>query len=205
MDISEEKLKQNSAQRQGDRQQLGREDWEHAALQMLAERGLVGLAIEPLARRLGVTKGSFYWHFSDRRELLHAALLRWEQTDQHNLDALLSVDLPAAEKLAAFFRANSRQHRTHEVYAALISSAGQQAEQSWVADLLNKVDKRRIDYLIRAYMELDAETAEFRARLAYYAYVGFLQMQSRGAWPINTDGGEYEPDYLDYLINTLVK
>ncbi len=194
-------MNQTGAQRE--RQQLAREDWEQAALQMLAELGMAGLAIEPLARRLGVTKGSFYWHFNDRGELLHAALRRWELTDQHNLETLLNVDLPAAEKLAAFFRANSRQHRTHQVYAALISAAGRKAEQSWIADLLNQVDRRRIDYLIRAYLELDAETAEFRARLAYYAYVGFLQMQSRGAVP-STGAGEYEVEYLDYLISTLV-
>ena len=51
---------------------LSTADWEAAALDALAENGLAGVAIEPLARRLGVTKGSFYWHFTDRDALLAA-------------------------------------------------------------------------------------------------------------------------------------
>lgn len=183
--------------------QLARQDWESAALDMIAERGLAGLAIEPLSRQLAVTKGSFYWHFSDRKDLLQAALQRWESTDQHNLDALLNVDLPAKEKLAAFFHANSHQHRTHQVYAALISGAGSAADNSWLRDLINRVDNQRLQRLTQVYLELDTATAPYRARLAYYAYVGYLQMQSRGAVPGQV-GEINDGQYLDYLIETLV-
>src|SRR5260370_33233181 len=54
-------------------------DWAGAALQLIAEAGLGALTVEALAARLGVTKGSFYWHFKGRSELLSAALDRWEQ------------------------------------------------------------------------------------------------------------------------------
>ena len=37
-------------------------DWEREALEMIGERGVGALAVEPLARRMGITKGSFYWH-----------------------------------------------------------------------------------------------------------------------------------------------
>ena len=42
---------------------LSAEDWAQAALDLIAEQGVAAVAVEPLARRLGVTKGSFYWHF----------------------------------------------------------------------------------------------------------------------------------------------
>src|SRR5262249_21435709 len=54
-------------------------DWAEAALQLMAEKGLGALTVSALASRLGVTKGSFYWHFRGRSELLAAALARWEQ------------------------------------------------------------------------------------------------------------------------------
>jgi AcrR family transcriptional regulator len=54
-------------------------DWAEAALQLIAEAGLGALTVKALAARLGVTKGSFYWHFRGRSELLAAALNRWEQ------------------------------------------------------------------------------------------------------------------------------
>ena len=52
-------------------------DWAEAALHLIAEAGLGALTVEALAVRLGVTKGSFYWHFKGRAELLAAALGRW--------------------------------------------------------------------------------------------------------------------------------
>src|SRR5690606_7033358 len=57
---------------------LSAADWAQAALDVIAEQGVSAVAVEPLARRLGVTKGSFYWHFPSRDALLQAALERWE-------------------------------------------------------------------------------------------------------------------------------
>jgi AcrR family transcriptional regulator len=58
---------------------LGREEWVAAALDALARDGEAGLRVEPLAKRLGVTKGSFYWHFKDRDALVGAALDAWAE------------------------------------------------------------------------------------------------------------------------------
>ena len=57
---------------------LTAQDWAEAALDAIGRRGVEGVAVEPLARELGVTKGSFYWHFPNREALLVAALQRWE-------------------------------------------------------------------------------------------------------------------------------
>jgi AcrR family transcriptional regulator len=53
---------------------LSKADWTEAALDALAGDGLSNVAVEPLARRLGATKGSFYWHFANRAELIAATL-----------------------------------------------------------------------------------------------------------------------------------
>ena len=72
---------------------LTREDWISGAWDMLGERGMDGVRVEPLARRLGVTKGSFYWHFKDRGELLEALLNRWFSI----WDDQMSADMEMAE------------------------------------------------------------------------------------------------------------
>ncbi len=54
-----------------------REDWIDSAWAALGESGIEGVRVERLARRLGVTKGSFYWHFKDRQALIAALLDRW--------------------------------------------------------------------------------------------------------------------------------
>ena len=58
---------------------LGREDWIRGALELLNLTGVEGIKIVTLAERLGVTTGSYYWHFKNRRELLDALLGYWEQ------------------------------------------------------------------------------------------------------------------------------
>ena len=57
---------------------LSREDWILAALELITREGVEGVKIVPLAERLGVTSGSFYWHFKNRRELYDALLDYWE-------------------------------------------------------------------------------------------------------------------------------
>ena len=61
------------------RTQLDRSAWVAGATEVLAEEGIAGLRVEVLAKRLKVTKGSFYWHFTDRRDLLMAVLAQWKE------------------------------------------------------------------------------------------------------------------------------
>lgn len=56
------------------------EDWLGAALDILAEEGLAGVKIDRLCQRLGVTKGSFYWHFEDIGAFLQIVAARWAET-----------------------------------------------------------------------------------------------------------------------------
>ncbi len=60
------------------RQRLTREDWVRVAFEFLQERGAEGVKIVVMADRLGVTSGSFYWHFKDLRELRDCLLEYWE-------------------------------------------------------------------------------------------------------------------------------
>ena len=71
------------------RNRLSAADWEHQALEMIAEEGVRAFAVEPLARRMGITKGSFYWHFPNREALLDQALASWEKHDARNLNMSL--------------------------------------------------------------------------------------------------------------------
>src|SRR5690242_9998004 len=68
-----------------ERSRLSAGDWEQAALDVIAEQGVAAVTVESLARQLGVTKGSFYWHFPTREALLKAALERWERQDIDNV------------------------------------------------------------------------------------------------------------------------
>src|SRR5687768_630541 len=79
-----------------------RENWEDAALTAIATHGLRSLSIPDLARSLGVTKGSFYWHFRGIQELIDAALHRWEEMDRAALEELRAIAEPRARLTALF-------------------------------------------------------------------------------------------------------
>ena len=61
-------------------------DWIRAALAKLSSVGVDAVRVEVLARDLGVSKGSFYWHFRNRQELLLKTLAHWEQHEINSLE-----------------------------------------------------------------------------------------------------------------------
>lgn len=72
--------------------QLGRDDWVLAGLTALADGGAAAFRVEAVARALGVTKGSFYWHFRDRAAWRDAVLAYWE----HRVFARLALGVTRA-------------------------------------------------------------------------------------------------------------
>ncbi|MCW8870802.1 MAG: TetR/AcrR family transcriptional regulator, partial [Proteobacteria bacterium] len=75
-------MKQNKAVSENPKKKsLNPKDWELATLEVIANQGVSAVAVETIARLLGVTKGSFYWHFTNRKDLIVAALKRWREQD----------------------------------------------------------------------------------------------------------------------------
>jgi AcrR family transcriptional regulator len=180
---------------------LSATDWEHGALDMIAELGVAGLAIEALARRLGVTKGSFYWHFRNRGALLSAALQRWESDDSRELERHLgAADGNPRERLGTLFRWVSGEMQPHRIYAALL----QALDHPLVKPMMMRVSQRRMDLLQLAFRQagLVAEDARHRARLTYAAYVGFLQLNVALELP-HLSHEQYDA-YVEHVIATLV-
>ena len=85
---------------------LSADDWAQAALDLIAEQGVAAVAVEPLARRLGVTKGSFSWHFPSRDALLVAALERWEKVEQETVFGQLEPIPDPRQRLRSLFHSN---------------------------------------------------------------------------------------------------
>lgn len=182
------------------RSTLSAADWERAALELIAEKGVQALAVEPLARRMGITKGSFYWHFSSRESLLEQALQRWEEHDSRNLNRSLGeIDHPR-DRLISFFRRVGREKLTHEVYSELCAAAG----HPQVEPVLERVANRRMEHLSAAFRELGLpeEQARHQARLTYSVYLGFLQLQRQHQTP-SLSSSEFEA-YIEHVIQTLI-
>jgi len=185
------------AERQG---RLSADDWAQAALDLIAETGVQAVAVEPLARRLGVTKGSFYWHFPSRDALLQAALERWENVEQEALFGALEKMPDARERLRALFNMVAREYKSHVIYSALLKAQ----DHATVNPVIERVSKRRLDYLTASFRQagLGREDAQHRARLTYAAYVGFLQLNLQ-LHQARMQQDEFDA-YVEHLAQTLV-
>ena len=181
------------------RARLSAPDWEQAALEALAESGLASVAVEPLARRLGVTKGSFYWHFPTREALIQAALDRWEREDEQDVLQPTEAIADPRERLRELVRQVSQKRPSHAVLAALFRAL----DQPLIGPVVERVSERRIAFLTEAFRHagFDAVQAANRARLAYSAYVGFVQLSRIGQPRMSQE--EYEA-YIRDFIETLV-
>lgn len=184
-------------ERQG---RLSADDWAQAALDLIAETGVQAVAVEPLARRLGVTKGSFYWHFPSRDALLQAALERWENVEQEALFGALEKMPDPRERLRALFHMVAREYKSHVIYSALLKAQ----DHVTVNPVIERVSQRRLDYLTASFRQagLGREDAQHRARLTYAAYVGFLQLNLQ-LHQARMQQDEFDA-YVEHLAQTLV-
>jgi AcrR family transcriptional regulator len=162
-------------QKASGQRRLTRDDWITAALGAIADGGLAAVGVEPLAARLGATKGSFYWHFENRDALLEAAIRRWEQETTTDVAAEITTahDAPASQfrRLVASVIERAEQDR---VGPALLASAGHPA----VAPALERVTAVRLNLIATVLRRLGFPPGEARRRalLAYSAYLGHGQL-----------------------------
>ncbi|MFT4248979.1 MAG: TetR/AcrR family transcriptional regulator [Pseudomonas sp.] len=179
---------------------LSAEDWAQAALDLIAEQGVSAVAVEPLARRLGVTKGSFYWHFPSRDALLQAALERWEQFEQEQVFGSLEEVADPRVRLRALFQLVAHEVRPHVIYSELLKALDHPA----VRPVIDRVSQSRMDYLVASFRQagLSSTEARHRARLAYAAYVGFLQLSIQLQQP--RQAREDFEAYVEHVIHTLI-
>jgi AcrR family transcriptional regulator len=154
---------------------LRKDDWTAAALSALAEGGVAAVAIEPLAARVGATKGSAYWHFPNRDALLRATLERWEReyTEAVIERVEAKASTPAARLRRLFATALDTEHPAH-VELALQASA----DEPLVGAVLRRVTERRIGYLASLFVQLGFGQAQARRRavLAHSIYLGQAQL-----------------------------
>ena len=179
---------------------LSADDWASAALDLISEQGVAAVAVEPLARRLGVTKGSFYWHFPSREALLVAALERWEKMEQDLLFGELEPINDPRARLRALFNLVAHEYKSHVVYSELIKAMDHPAVQP----VIGRVSERRLDYLTASFRQagLSRADARHRSQLLYSAYVGFLQLNLQ-LHQTRMQHDEFEA-YVEHMAATLI-
>jgi AcrR family transcriptional regulator len=152
---------------------LTRQDWIDAALGALADGDVGAVAVDRLAKQLGATRGSFYWHFTDRAALVTAALEHWERENTTALIPALEAIADPVERLRVLFR--EVYEKPVDAVEIALACAG---DQPLVGPVFARVTKARLDVLRRIFLDLglpDAD-ADDRAWLGYALYIGHHQL-----------------------------
>ncbi len=180
---------------------LTRDRWADAALEALARGGPAAVSVEPLARALGVTKGSFYHHFTGREELLRAALARWEALGTDGLLERLAPLDPTA-RLEVLFQ-TAREGALEPRWAVLAQLAAHASDPD-IAPVLARATERRLRFLARTWESagLPPDESERRALLAYTAYLGMVQLAVSA--PDCVPRGDALHSYVSRVLELLV-
>ena len=184
------------------RRRLTREDWVAAALEAIGGGGVAAVAVEPLAARLGTTKGSFYWHFPNREALLEAALAAWEQvTTTAVLDEVEASTSDPVEQLRLLIARVVENAERDPVEPMLFASS----VHPIVGPALTRVTQHRIDGTTRIFVRMGIRGGEARRRalLAYSLYLGYghLLRATPAVLPQTRTGRR---EYLDQVLRSLI-
>lgn len=159
---------------------VSREDWVRCGLAVLAEDGIDAVRVEPLATRLGVTKGSFYWHFADRAAL-HAAMLEaWRQRSTRDIVVRIQADAAGPrEQLHRLLALSAMSGQAARLETAIRSWASADTK---TARLVAEVDKERIAYVANLLVSsgVTRAVAQLRTRMVYLMLIGSYFAATRG-------------------------
>ncbi len=151
---------------------LSREDWLDFGLTVLRDEGPQALKADPLCKRLGVTRGSFYWHFPSAGGFMLAVVERWEaRATEQVISAIAQSKGDAREKLRFLLRKVGELDT--QLYEAINHLGGQHPE---LAGVLRRVHDRRVHFVegLLASLGFDATEARVRAQVVYAWAMGEL-------------------------------
>lgn len=147
------------------RASLTPEAWIEAATDVLVDHGMDKIRVDDLAKHLGVTRGSFYWHFRDRDELLQRVLATWRHQATEDLTRRLEAANPdpreqLQEVLTLPFRGRAAARAARIELAIRAWARGDAAARVAV----DEADTNRISYIAQLFSQLGFRVTEARMR-----------------------------------------
>jgi AcrR family transcriptional regulator len=155
---------------------LTAQDWIDFGLTTLAREGADALKADVLARKLGVSRGSFYWHFADLGTFHARVIEHWKQATTEATIADIERHESPEERLEALLRRAFGNTAVLEVRMRAWADTNARAVQA-----LSDVDRRRREYIERMLVQAGIEPtqADTRAQLLYWTYLGAALSRSR--------------------------
>lgn len=175
---------------------LSRDAWLNFSLKQLAQYGHGQLTANRLSSSLGVSRGSFYWHFKDIREFETSVLKRWEKitTDDiiENLRPLKNPRLRLSSLIKRSMDADMKLERAVRSWAI---------SDQIVAEVVQIVDARRVAYIVSILRSLDVDEKDIktRAQMLNWASIGRMMMSDRNDTALLSEAALHR--FADLLVS----
>lgn len=181
----------------GPNSKLSKEDWLSAALDVLNERGVDSVKVLPLSKALGVTRGSFYWHFKDRKDLLQQMLEYWERE-------LTDAVIQQTKKLDASAEDKLRYVVTNVLYQSM--DRYDTAVRAWslfdgsTLKTMKRVERKRLRFLTELLSQtgLDQGAVHIRARFLYSYLMAGIAVAGR---PTRAEKARVVDHCMEFILN----
>ena len=181
---------------------LTKADWIDAGWKVMANQGVDAVKVEVLARQLNVSKGSFYWHFKNRQELLEEILQRWENDTLQLIK--VSQQEPTPEKqLIKMFTLAEELCNLPDPETAIFIWANQNPD---VQARVRIVESKRVEYLNKLLQDYGFNELEARhkAEIGYFAFMGFWERKERDQ-KFDLSMKEFGAFLIDLLLSDIKK
>lgn len=152
--------------------------WLEAGFQMLAVGGIDSVRVDRISKKIGLTRGSFYWHFKSRSEFLDAMLELWQQKGTRDIIAMVEQQkLNPNKRISALLNLTIKSPgpqyggKFAEMAIRIWGSSHPKA-----AEVVKKVDSERVAFVHKLLLEMNMEAAlaSFLAEIIYNAYIGMM-------------------------------
>ena len=150
--------------------QLSAQDWLRLGVKTLAAQGFTALKADPLAKAMGVSRGSFYWHFADIGAYRAAILKYWREIATDEIIADIEADAGNGDPLARLLR---RAFSTRPGLENAVRTWATMDDSARAA--VQAIDQRRTDYIGHMLTQagLPDDVARARAQILYWTFLGF--------------------------------
>ncbi|MGL4305430.1 MAG: TetR/AcrR family transcriptional regulator [Mycobacteriaceae bacterium] len=169
----------------GRNNRLSIDDWLGAAFELLVREGINEVKISSLCDVLGVTKGSFYWHFDDINALLSAVADRWCAIQKQSVEAINAIkSQPVEERLETMANFLIDEN----IWSVEIAVREWSRSDVKVAESVRALDNQIFTVVREALLELNFDESEARLRAGAIVYAGIGFLHGRTSLPTPTEG-----------------
>lgn len=155
---------------------LTRDDWITAAMEALTRSGVDDVKVDRLSRDLRVTRGSFYWHFTSRKDLLDALLHDWEVRNLNQIDylrAAWAADAPDLAYVNVIYAGGDEKFPTYDMSVRIWARKSPQ-----VAAVVGRIDSAWVEVLKELFISQGFDETEsfVRARINFFHQIGYYAL-----------------------------